>query len=85
MLVVLLGETNVSNAFDVNCSPLELTPCADAMMSNAPLTAECCGRLKEQTPCLCQYLLKDPNLKQFVDSPKANKVFSTCGVTSPTC
>ncbi|PON86976.1 Bifunctional inhibitor/plant lipid transfer protein/seed storage helical domain containing protein [Trema orientale] len=84
LLIVLLENIEVSKAEQVNCSTLELGACADAMMSNSPPTALCCSKLKEQTPCLCQYI-KDPSLEQFVNSPNAKKVFSTCGVQFPTC
>ncbi|KAK7340931.1 hypothetical protein VNO77_21649 [Canavalia gladiata] len=67
----------------VNCSPSELSPCAPAL-GGAPPTSACCQKLIEQKPCLCGYI-KDPNLKQYVNSPAARKMASTCGVQIPRC
>ncbi|CAN6727739.1 unnamed protein product [Malus baccata var. baccata] len=53
------------------------------MSSNSP-TPVCCKKLKEQSPCLCQYV-KNPNLQRLVNSPNAKKVADTCGSPFPTC
>ncbi|PON86978.1 Bifunctional inhibitor/plant lipid transfer protein/seed storage helical domain containing protein [Trema orientale] len=85
LLVVLLGNAEVSEAkAQVSCSALELWACADAMISSKPTppSALCCSELKQQTPCLCQYI-KD--LEQIVNSTNTKNVFSTCGVQFPTC
>ena len=68
----------------VTCSPLELSSCISAITSSAPPSSTCCTKLREQRPCLCGYL-KDPNLRQYVNSPGARKVASTCGVPFPSC
>ncbi|KAG5532341.1 hypothetical protein RHGRI_026840 [Rhododendron griersonianum] len=66
------------------CNPMELSPCAIAIISAKPPTAACCSKLKDQRPCLCQYL-KDPKLQKFINSPNANKVATTCGSPFPRC
>ncbi|XP_014497762.1 probable non-specific lipid-transfer protein AKCS9 [Vigna radiata var. radiata] len=68
----------------VTCSAVQLAPCAPAITSASRPSPVCCTKLKEQKPCLCGYL-KDPNLKQYVNSPNAKKVLSACGVTYPSC
>ncbi|XP_042498831.1 non-specific lipid-transfer protein 2-like [Macadamia integrifolia] len=82
MLVLLLAEAQVSMA--VTCKPTELASCASAIMSATPPSKLCCSKIKEQKPCLCNYL-KDPNLKKFVSSPNARKVANTCGTPFPSC
>ncbi|XP_059659172.1 non-specific lipid-transfer protein 2-like [Cornus florida] len=82
MVVLLLGGAEVCMA--VTCNPTELSPCAAAITSSNPPTATCCSKLKEQRPCLCQYV-KNPNLQKFVNSPNARKVATTCGSPFPNC
>ncbi|XP_019151832.1 PREDICTED: non-specific lipid-transfer protein 2-like [Ipomoea nil] len=79
---MLIGKLEVSEA--VTCSATELSPCASAIISGTPPSAACCSKLKEQKPCLCGYL-KNPTLRQFVNSPNAKKVASACGVPTPKC
>ncbi|BFG17112.1 non-specific lipid-transfer protein 2 [Prunus yedoensis var. nudiflora] len=81
--VLVFGGSQVCTAA-VTCSPLELAPCATAITSSSPPSAICCGKLKEQRPCLCKYV-KDPNLQKLVNSPNAKKVASTCGSPFPSC
>ncbi|XP_028784392.1 non-specific lipid-transfer protein 2-like [Neltuma alba] len=68
----------------VTCSPAALSSCMGAISSSAPPSSECCQKLKEQKPCLCGYL-KNPSLRQYVNSPGAKKVVSSCGIPFPTC
>lgn len=83
LIVLLPGETTrVSTA--ITCNPLELAACESAITSDIAPTATCCSKLKEQRPCLCQYL-KDPNLQKLVNSPNARSVASTCGTPFPRC
>ncbi|XP_057810676.1 non-specific lipid-transfer protein 2-like [Salvia miltiorrhiza] len=83
MVVVLaIGEVKVANA--VTCNPLQLTPCAAAITSAGSPTVACCTKIKEQRPCLCQYM-KNPNLQKFINSPGAKKVASSCGTPFPKC
>ncbi|XP_061357752.1 non-specific lipid-transfer protein 2-like [Gastrolobium bilobum] len=80
--LLLVAQTELSMA--VTCNALQLSACASAITSSNPPTSVCCTKLKEQRPCLCQYL-KDPNLKKLVNSPNARKVADTCGSPFPTC
>ncbi|KAG8074698.1 hypothetical protein GUJ93_ZPchr0006g41616 [Zizania palustris] len=52
------------------CDPSALTPCMSAIMLGAAPTADCCARLLEQQPCLCQYA-RDPSYRGYVTSPSA--------------
>ncbi|CAL0318879.1 unnamed protein product [Lupinus luteus] len=67
-----------------NCNPEELSPCLQAITSNVPPPSTCCQKLREQIPCLCGDL-QNPNLRQYVNSPGARRVSSSCGVPFPTC
>ncbi|RVW68522.1 putative non-specific lipid-transfer protein AKCS9 [Vitis vinifera] len=82
VMVVLLSEAHLTKA--VTCSPQELSSCSAAFTSSALPSSTCCSKLKEQKPCLCGYL-KDPNFSQYVNSAKANRIASTCGVQFPNC
>ncbi|KAL7192419.1 hypothetical protein ACSBR2_024284 [Camellia fascicularis] len=83
LLVLLWGyEAQVSMA--VTCNPTELSPCLSSMTSSVPPSKLCCNKLKEQKPCLCQYI-NNPIFKKFVTSPNAKKVGTTCGVPFPKC
>ncbi|CAN0896616.1 Probable non-specific lipid-transfer protein AKCS9 [Linum grandiflorum] len=66
------------------CNPAELSPCAGAIASGAPPSGACCGKLKQQQPCLCGYI-KNPNFRQFVTAPGAKAVLRSCGVAYPSC
>ncbi|CAI9259884.1 unnamed protein product [Lactuca saligna] len=68
----------------VTCMVTELAPCADAFSSSSPPSQQCCTKLKEQRPCLCQYM-KNPSLKSYVVSPNAQKVATSCGLPTPKC
>ncbi|TKY50880.1 Non-specific lipid-transfer protein 2 [Spatholobus suberectus] len=83
LTLLLLAQTELSKAA-VTCNALQLSACASAITSSSPPSAVCCSKLKEQRPCLCQYL-KDPNLKRLVNSPNARKVANACGSPFPTC
>ncbi|WJX77191.1 hypothetical protein P8452_60521 [Trifolium repens] len=84
LLVVVLMVEVATFAEAVTCSPLQLSPCLGAFTSNSQPSADCCNKLREQKPCLCQYV-RNPNLRQYVNSPNARKVASSCGVTIPNC
>ncbi|KAH1086151.1 hypothetical protein AAZX31_07G091900 [Glycine max] len=83
-LVVLLFVAEVQVSKAVTCSPVQLSACVSAITSSTPPSNLCCSKIKEQKPCLCQYL-KNPNLKKFVDSPNARRVANTCGTPFPRC
>ncbi|XP_062094704.1 non-specific lipid-transfer protein 2-like [Humulus lupulus] len=79
---VLLWEAPTAEA--VTCSPVQMSSCLTAITNGSPPSSQCCAKLKEQKPCLCGYL-KDPNLRQYVNSPNARKVVAKCGVPYPKC
>ncbi|KAK2451541.1 hypothetical protein P8452_14669 [Trifolium repens] len=81
-LLLLLVNVQVSMA--VTCSPVQLSSCVSAITSSTPPSRLCCSKIKEQRPCLCQYL-KNPNLRKFVNSPNARKVANNCGTPFPNC
>ncbi|KAK7255022.1 hypothetical protein RIF29_28423 [Crotalaria pallida] len=83
LALVLLVEVSPF-AEGVTCSPVELSPCLGAITSSSPPSATCCQKVREQRPCLCGYL-KNPSLRQYVNSPGARRVASSCGVPFPTC
>lgn len=68
----------------VTCNPTQLTPCLPAINSGSAPSSACCQKLKEQKPCFCGYL-KNPSLKQYVNSPNARKTVASCGIPFPTC
>ncbi|KAL3830870.1 hypothetical protein ACJIZ3_019672 [Penstemon smallii] len=82
LLVVLLCEFEATRA--VTCNPIQLSPCANAIMSSTKPSAVCCAKIKEQRPCLCNYM-KNPNLQKFVKSPGAKRVAKSCGTPYPRC
>uniref|UniRef100_A0A7N0U8E9 Bifunctional inhibitor/plant lipid transfer protein/seed storage helical domain-containing protein n=1 Tax=Kalanchoe fedtschenkoi TaxID=63787 RepID=A0A7N0U8E9_KALFE len=82
-MLFLTRHAQVSTAA-VTCSPVELSSCVSAITSSTPPTRLCCAKIKEQRPCLCQYL-KNPTLKKFVNTPNARRVARTCGTPYPRC
>ncbi|RDX97152.1 hypothetical protein CR513_20108, partial [Mucuna pruriens] len=83
VVVVVAAELSVK-AEGVTCSPVELSPCLGAITSSSPPTSTCCQKVREQRPCLCGYL-KNPSLRQYVNSPGSRRVASSCGVPFPNC
>ncbi|OVA06504.1 Bifunctional inhibitor/plant lipid transfer protein/seed storage helical domain [Macleaya cordata] len=80
--LLLMSEAPVSMA--ATCKATELASCFNAITSSAPPSAACCSKLKEQVPCLCQYV-RDPNLAKYVNTANARRVAKTCGVAFPNC
>ncbi|KAK2419516.1 Bifunctional inhibitor/lipid-transfer protein/seed storage 2S albumin superfamily protein [Trifolium repens] len=78
--IVLLGD-HMAEA--LTCSPVEFSPCLGPITSSSPPTRTCCQKVREQRPCLCGYM-KNPSLKQYVNSPGARRVSIACGVPFPT-
>ncbi|KAL3844897.1 hypothetical protein ACJIZ3_002300 [Penstemon smallii] len=68
----------------VNCSPVELSSCLGAVTGGGQPSPQCCGKLREQQPCLCGYI-RNPSLRPYVNSPNARKVAAACGVNIPRC
>ncbi|KAF8040310.1 hypothetical protein BT93_B2523 [Corymbia citriodora subsp. variegata] len=82
VLMILFGKLESSMA--VTCNPVELSSCASAITSSSPPSAMCCAKLKEQRPCLCQYM-KNPNLQKLINSPNSRNVAIKCGSPFPSC
>ncbi|KAI7749613.1 hypothetical protein M8C21_030126 [Ambrosia artemisiifolia] len=82
ILVMILAGSQAAMA--VTCQVTQLVPCASAISSSSPPSSQCCTKLKEQRPCLCQYM-KNPSLRGYVSSPNAQKVAKACGVPTPQC
>ncbi|KAL9148241.1 hypothetical protein ABFS82_12G029100 [Erythranthe guttata] len=83
-MVMVVALVAAETAAAANCNPMELSPCLGAMMGTDNPSAVCCQKLKEQVPCFCNYL-KNPTLRQFIDSPNAKKVAAVCGLQQPSC
>ncbi|PSR96541.1 Non-specific lipid-transfer protein [Actinidia chinensis var. chinensis] len=85
LVLVLAHEADVSMAASaVTCKPTELNPCIGAITSGARPSPLCCTKMKQQSPCFCQYI-KNPDYKKIVTSPNAKKVVTACGVSIPKC
>ncbi|KAK4366325.1 hypothetical protein RND71_014205 [Anisodus tanguticus] len=82
IFLVLFGALMVTEA--QTCNIFELSSCYSAITSSQPPSSTCCTELKEQQPCLCQYL-NNPLVKPYLGSPRAQGVFQTCGVPFPNC
>nr|KYP44019.1 Non-specific lipid-transfer protein 2 [Cajanus cajan] len=84
LLALLLVEV-IPTGESVTCSPVELSPCLWAVInSSSRPTNTCCQKLREQRPCLCGYL-KNPSLRQYINSPDAIRVAHFCWIPFPTC
>ncbi|BBG99569.1 Bifunctional inhibitor/lipid-transfer protein/seed storage 2S albumin superfamily protein [Prunus dulcis] len=83
MVAVMVSE-EARMAEAVTCSPVQLSSCLGPINSGSPPSTTCCQKLREQRPCLCGYL-KNPSLRQYVNSPNARKLASNCGVPVPQC
>ncbi|KAL8463373.1 hypothetical protein ACS0TY_034147 [Phlomoides rotata] len=81
-MILIVGKVEVTSG--VTCNPLQLSPCAAAITSSGKPSAACCAKLKEQRPCLCQYM-RNPNLQKFIKSPGAKKVSGYCHIPYPRC
>ncbi|KAK3138085.1 hypothetical protein QOZ80_5AG0364280 [Eleusine coracana subsp. coracana] len=88
LVALTVASTVLSLAPGANaatCTPTQLTPCAPAIVGNAPPSPACCSKLKAHpATCFCQYK-RDPNMKRYVNSPNGKKVFNACRVALPRC
>ncbi|KAI3811950.1 hypothetical protein L1987_16648 [Smallanthus sonchifolius] len=86
ILWVVVGINDQLSSADAatDCNPIQLSPCATAILSTTAPSETCCGKIKEQRPCLCNYI-KNPTLQKFINTPNARKVAATCGTPFPTC
>ncbi|KAL3637782.1 hypothetical protein CASFOL_018230 [Castilleja foliolosa] len=81
-LVVLL-VVEIHQTVAVDCNVADLSVCS-GVITGAPPSPECCGKLKEKLPCYCGYL-KDPTLGPYIGSPIFKQVVKTCDIKVPTC
>ncbi|KAK1324693.1 hypothetical protein QJS10_CPA01g01591 [Acorus calamus] len=84
LLLFIALALHVPTTVSVTCNPVELSPCMSAITGGTTPSSACCEKLREQQPCLCQYM-KDPSYQKYISSPNARKVSSTCGVPMPSC
>nr|GFA17669.1 non-specific lipid-transfer protein 2-like [Tanacetum cinerariifolium] len=80
--MVFIGE--ILGATAVTCNYLELVPCSGAITSSQAPSGACCGKIREQRPCLCGYL-RNPSLRSLVSPAAAQRIASQCGVSVPQC
>ncbi|KAI3914587.1 hypothetical protein MKW92_007068 [Papaver armeniacum] len=84
-MLTLLLSNQIQVSVAVTCSAVQLAPCLGAIMSSKTKPSQaCCDKLREQKPCLCGYM-RDPNLRQYVDTPNGKKVADTCDAPLPNC
>ncbi|KVH88142.1 non-specific lipid-transfer protein 2-like [Cynara cardunculus var. scolymus] len=84
VLVVLGIGARCSTVAATDCNPIQLSPCATAILSSTTPSETCCGKIKEQRSCLCNYI-NNPRLQKFINTPNARKVAATCGTPFPIC
>ncbi|MQM02814.1 hypothetical protein Taro_035594 [Colocasia esculenta] len=84
-LLVLLAAVVFQGAAAaaVTCDKKELAPCAIAISKGVP-SAACCTKLRELRPCVCEFL-KDPVVRQIIQTPKAQKVIAACHLEPIIC
>ncbi|KAL7132437.1 hypothetical protein ABFS83_12G074300 [Erythranthe nasuta] len=83
VLVVIVGdEVGVARA-QVSCNPVELSPCTAAIFYLIQPSDACCGAIRQQIPCLCQYQ-SDLTLQDFINSPAVLQISTFCNVPFPT-
>ena len=80
-LVVLAAAPGGARAA---CQASQLAGCASAILSGAKPSGECCGNLRAQQGCFCQYA-KDPSLGAYIRSPHARETLVSCGLAVPHC
>ncbi|EOA26115.1 hypothetical protein CARUB_v10019541mg [Capsella rubella] len=89
-LVVILSSlapiksSLVENSVKPPCTDIEITGCVPAIILGTPPTAECCGKLKAQQPCYCDFI-KNPAFRPLVTSPQAHAALGFCGIPYPSC
>jgi len=79
VMAVVVAAVLVAEA-KAACDPMQLMPCAGAFLSGSNPSSECCAKLREQKPCLCEYK-KNPQYQSYVTSPSAKRIATACQVT----
>ncbi|KAK4367961.1 hypothetical protein RND71_011753 [Anisodus tanguticus] len=84
MLLVVLVCNQLGASQAATCNASQLSPCLGAIQGGTAPSQACCSNLRAQQPCFCNFM-RDPNLRQYVNSPNARKVAGQCGVSIPSC
>ncbi|EMS52281.1 Non-specific lipid-transfer protein 2G [Triticum urartu] len=80
LAVVVAAPDGVRAACEVG----QLTVCMPAITTGAKPSGACCGNLRAQQACFCQYA-KDPSLGAYIRSPHARETLVSCGLAVPHC
>nr|P20145.1 RecName: Full=Probable non-specific lipid-transfer protein; Short=LTP; AltName: Full=Aleurone-specific 10 kDa protein; AltName: Full=B-FABP; Flags: Precursor [Hordeum vulgare]CAA33329.1 aleurone specific protein [Hordeum vulgare]CAA40542.1 putative phospholipid transfer protein [Hordeum vulgare subsp. vulgare]CAA49448.1 lipid transfer protein [Hordeum vulgare subsp. vulgare]prf//1807328A aleurone-specific protein [Hordeum vulgare] len=84
MVMVVTLAAGADAGAGAACEPAQLAVCASAILGGTKPSGECCGNLRAQQGCLCQYV-KDPNYGHYVSSPHARDTLNLCGIPVPHC
>ncbi|KVI08844.1 hypothetical protein Ccrd_012782 [Cynara cardunculus var. scolymus] len=84
VVVALLMVTTVHKTDAVVCNLFELSPCLGPALFFVPPSGSCCGRLREQEPCLCEYV-RTLTYGRYLSSFGARRVVQACGMVTPQC
>lgn len=79
-----IKSTVVVNSVKPPCTEIEITGCVPAIFVGTKPSDECCGKLKAQQPCFCDFI-KNPTFNKLVTSPQARAALAFCGIPFPTC
>ncbi|KAI3430020.1 AAI domain-containing protein [Psidium guajava] len=80
LMTALVVSSQLVPGAEAGCDATQLAPCLPSFMPPfPPPTDTCCGKLKEQQPCFCDYM-KDPRFGKYVKSPRAKEVLRLCKI-----
>ncbi|KAL1196128.1 putative non-specific lipid-transfer protein AKCS9 [Cardamine amara subsp. amara] len=79
-----IKSSMVVNAVKPPCTDIELTGCVPAILDGTKPSDECCGKLRAQQPCFCDFI-KNPAFHNLVTSPQAHKILAMCNIPYPIC
>uniref|UniRef100_A0A3Q7FG81 Bifunctional inhibitor/plant lipid transfer protein/seed storage helical domain-containing protein n=1 Tax=Solanum lycopersicum TaxID=4081 RepID=A0A3Q7FG81_SOLLC len=82
-LFLFLGELLVTEAQTCNVNEL-ISPCFATFAFSSPPSSACCTKLREQQPCLCEYI-KNPAYAQYISSTLISRVLTACKIPVPKC
>uniref|UniRef100_A0A7N0V4L7 Bifunctional inhibitor/plant lipid transfer protein/seed storage helical domain-containing protein n=1 Tax=Kalanchoe fedtschenkoi TaxID=63787 RepID=A0A7N0V4L7_KALFE len=69
----------------VGCNPVKLLPCLPSLTPDEePVAPECCYMLKEQEPCLCDYI-RNADYSKYINNPNTPYILGVCQVPQPRC
>ncbi|KAL1194429.1 putative non-specific lipid-transfer protein AKCS9 [Cardamine amara subsp. amara] len=74
----------VVNSVKPPCTEIEITGCVPAILVGTKPSDACCGKLRAQQPCFCDFI-KNPGFHNLVTSPQARAALGFCGIPFPTC